>query len=266
MDRIRNAISRARPASTKRSTTQAPSPTPHMGPSVSPDSYPFFACDRRSLSKHRIISNDQDPVLNAYRVLRTKVLQKTRANGWKTMAVVSPGSGAGKTVTAVNLALSIASKADESPLLVDVDFYRPSVARYLGIEEPPSVLDYFENNADFHSVIGRPDTVPNLMVAPNERVTRRGSEYLGSDRSNELVKTALGESGASLVIFDISPILGCDDTLAFLPYIDCVLVVASSGQTRVGELKEAKRLLGKTNIIGTVLNKTPTMFMPNMYY
>jgi Mrp family chromosome partitioning ATPase len=45
-----------------------------------------------------------------------------------------------------------------------------------------------------------------------------------------------------------------------------VLLVAASGDTRVDELKEAKRVLGQTNILGTVLNKAPAAFMPNQYY
>ena len=72
--------------------------------------------------------------------------------------------------------------------------------------------------------------------------------------------------GSRVVIFDMSPLLGCDDTLAFLPKVDCALLVAASGDTRVEDLKEAKRILGKTNILGTVLNKAPAAFMPNQYY
>jgi acyl carrier protein len=61
----------------------------------------------------------------------------------------------------------------------------------------------------------------------------------------------------------MSPLLGCDDTIAFLPKVDCALLVAASGDTRTDDLKEARRILGKSNILGTVLNKAPAAFMPN---
>ena len=64
----------------------------------------------------------------------------------------------------------------------------------------------------------------------------------------------------------MSPLLGCDDTIAFLPKVDCVLLVAASGETRVPELKEAKRILKDTHVIGTVLNKSPNIMLPNQYY
>jgi len=204
-------------------------------------------------------------VLNAYRVLRTRVLQKIDAEGWKTIAVVSPGSGAGKTVTAINLAIAISSKAGSRATLVDLDFYRPSVARYLGISEFPSVLDFFEGKSSLRDVAVRPGLSDVVLVA-NERVTRRGAEHLTSARADQLIDGAVKDFGSRVVIFDMSPLLGCDDTIAFLPKVDCALLVAASGDTRTDDLKEARRILSKTNILGTVLNKAPASFMPNQYY
>lgn len=181
------------------------------------------------------------------------------------MAVVSPGSGAGKTVTAINLAIALSTKAGSRATLIDLDFYRPSVARYLGIKNAPSVLDFFEGKCSFRDVAVRPG-LSDVILAANERVTRRGAEHLTSSRADEMIDTAVNEFDSRAVIFDMSPLLGCDDTLAFLPKVDCVLVVAASGETRTQELKEAKRILGKSNIIGTVLNKAPSAFMPNQYY
>ncbi len=266
MDRIRDAISRAR---TKRPDVEQQSaaalaPARISGAAVM-DDFPTVTCDTSGFAKHRIISNEQDPVLNAFRVLRTRILQKMEANNWRTIAVVSASSGAGKTVTAINLSIALGSKADVRPTLVDIDFYRPSVARYLGIENCPSALDFFEGKRRLEEVTVKPD-LPNMLLLPNERVTRQGAEYLSSEKTDELIDTAINQYGSNVIVFDLSPLLGCDDALAFLPKVDCVLLIAASGQTRVSELKEAKRILSKTNIIGTVLNKSPRSFMPNPYY
>lgn len=271
MDRIRNAVTRARHERDKTvpprqavvansAALQSPQPSPESERAFTP-----VKCDFNSFGKHRIIANEQDPVLNAYRVLRTRVLQKMEANGWRTMAVVSPGSGAGKTVTAINLAIAIGSKTGSRATLIDLDFYRPSVARYLGFKEFPSVLDYFEGKRTLHDIALRPE-LPDVLVLANERVTRKGAEHLTSPRADQLISTAVNDFSSRVVIFDMSPLLGCDDTIAFLPRVDCVLLVAASGDTRVDELKEARRVLGQTNILGTVLNKAPAALMPNQYY
>jgi len=272
MDRIREAITRARDKQEKPLVKQSVHKPPHDPKArfeqSAPDGDDRFAaidCDFNEFRKHRIISNEQDPVLNAYRVLRTRVLQKMETEGWKTLAVVSPGAGAGKTVTAINLTIAIGSKTGSRATLIDLDFYRPSVAKYLGFKEFPSVLDFFEGKRSLEDVTVRPD-LPDVLVIANERVTRRGAEYLTSEHADHLINKTVHDYGSRIVIFDMSPLLGCDDSIAFLPKVDCVLLVAASGQTRVPELNEARRILGGTNIIGTVLNKAPASFIPNQYY
>ena len=277
MDRIRNAVTRARESRdakdmSGRDTPPAPiaaairSQQAAASPRAASDlNLRNVSCNFDNFGRNRIIANEQDPVLNAYRVLRTRVLQKMDAEGWKTIAVVSPGSGAGKTVTAINLAIAISSKAGSRATLVDLDFYRPSVARYLGIKDAPSVLDYFESKGELRDIAVRPGLSDVVLVA-NERVTRRGAEHLTSAKADGLIDTAINGFGSRVVIFDMSPLLGCDDSIAFLPKVDCALLVAASGETRTDDLKEARRILSKTNILGTVLNKAPAAFMPNQYY
>ena len=266
MDRIREAVTRARQAQPKAPGTDTGVAMPRFSPSVAAniDSIPLVQCDFGSFPRHRIISNEHDPVLAAFRVLRTKVLQKMEQEGWKTIAVVSPASGAGKTVTAINLAIAIGSKQGVRCTLVDLDFYRPSIARYLGVKEIPSIVDYFEGAKSVADVIVRPD-LPDLLLIGNERVSRRGAAFLTSPRADELVARCVDEYKSSVVVFDLSPLLGCDDAIAFLPKVDCALLIAASGETRVADLKEARRILAKTNVIGSVLNKAQSIGQ-NYYY
>ena len=222
-------------------------------------------CNFDAFGRNRIISNEHDPVLNAYRVLRTRVLQKMDAEGWRSLAVVSPAPGAGKTVTAINLAIAIASSEGSRTILADFDFYRPSVARYLGVNDPGSVLDYFEGERSLMDVTRRTD-VPDVLLMANERVSRRGAEFFSSARTDRLIDNALDGFGARILVMDTSPILGCDDTIALLPKIDCVLLVAASGQTKASDLKEAQRLLKNTNVVGTILNMAPASSETANYY
>ncbi len=269
MDRIRDAVTKARRerAGEKSGPAQgAPDLQKFQRtPSRTAENFREVNCDFDRFSEHRIISNEQDPVLNAYRVLRTRVLQRMEDNNWRTLAVISPGSGAGKTVTAINLAIAIGSKQGSRATIVDLDFYRPRVAGYLGIADPPSILDYFEGTASLHDVTLKPD-LPDVLVIANERVSRRGAEHLTSAKADELIARTVADYGSRIVIFDMSPMLGCDDTIAFLPKVDCVLLVVASGQSREPEIKEAMRLLKGVNIVGTVLNKAPPEAMIGAQY
>lgn len=257
----------------KSETERAPAANPVIesrarfdrAPAADIAAFPQVHCNFDNFSRYRIISDEQDPVLSAYRVLRTRVLQKMEAEGWKTIAIVSPNSGAGKTVSAINLSIAIGSKQGARVALVDLDFYRPSISKYLGVSNIPSVLDFFDGGKSLRDVVVRPD-LPEILLFGNERVSRRGAEHLTSPRADELIDRSLNEFGAKIVVFDIPPLLGCDDAIAFLPKVDCVLLIAASGDTKVAELKEARRLLGKTKIVGTVLNKAPAVFGAKPYY
>ena len=268
MDHIRDAVTKAR-------DTRARIATPGLKPGqvdrrvqnaeVDIEGFPKVACNFEHFAANRIISNEHDPVLNSYRVLRTRVLQKMEAEGWRTIAVVSPSPSAGKTVTAINLAIAISSSKSSRVTLADFDLYRPSVSRYLGLENPGSVLDFFEGEAPLDATVRRTD-LPNLLLMPNERVSRRGSEFFASSAVTALFDRAIQAYQSRILVMDTSPILGCDDTIALLPQVDCVLLVAASGQTRADELVEAKRLLKNANIVGTVLNKAPAVSTGSNYY
>lgn len=262
MDRIRDAVTRARH---ERSSLTPPSPRQQDAPPAArfqhaearaSENFREITCDFAGFAERRIISNEQDPVLNAYRVLRTRILQKMEENNWRTLAVVSPSSGAGKSVTSINLSIAIGSKHGSRSTLIDLDFYRPRIAQYLGIKEPPSVLNFFEGASTLQEVTLKPD-LPDVLVVANERVSRRGAELLTSAKADEMISTAVNEYGSRVVIFDMPPLLGCDDGMAFLPKVDCVLLVVASGQTRVPEYREARRIIAKSNLVGTVLNKAP---------
>lgn len=270
MDRIREAVTKARQERAAVGDLSGAAPVARGARFSQPapratENFQEVQCDFARFGENRIISNEQDPVLNSYRILRTRVLQKMEDNNWKTLAIVSPGAGAGKSVTAINLAISIGSKQGSRATLVDLDFYRPRIAQYLGIKEPPSVLDFFEGSRSLQEVTLKPD-LADVLVLANERVSRRGAELLTSSKADELIARTVNEFDSRAVIFDMSPILGCDDSIAFLPKVDCALLVVASGQTRVPELKEAKRLLKNTNLVGTVLNKAPVSSLVGSQY
>ena len=261
MDRIRDAVTKARhdrngPATPRSARILTPGVRFQPSPARTSENFREVTCDFDRFGENRIISNEQDPVLNSYRVLRTRVLQKMEENNWRTLAVVSPSSGAGKSVTAINLAIAIGSKQGSRSTLIDLDFYRPRIAQYLGLKEPPSMVDYFEGARALQEVTLKPD-LPDVLVIANERVSRRGAEFLTSPRADEMIATTVNDYASRVVIFDMSPLLGCDDSIAFLPKVDCALLITASGETRVPEFREAQRILANTKLVGTVLNKAP---------
>lgn len=208
------------------------------------------------LRANRVISSLSDPVAEPYKILRTKVLQRMRANNWRTLAITSPTEGCGKTLTAINLAISIAREANQTVLLVDLDLKRPQVQRYLAREELPGISDYLLKETPVPELLFNIKGVDRLVVLPGHDSVTHSSEMLSSPRMVSLFQEMKTRYPSRIVLVDMPPILACDDVLAFSPYLDAVLLVASDGETDRGDLTRATELLEKMDILGITLNKS----------
>src|SRR5579871_4723658 len=74
-----------------------------------------------------------EAALNAYKILRTRLLQRMASNQWFSLAVTATQPQQGKTLTSVNLAVTLAQDPHTFVYLVDLDLRRPSIAATLGM-------------------------------------------------------------------------------------------------------------------------------------
>ena len=191
----------------------------------------------------------------AYRVLRTRVRQRMLANGWHTLAVTACGMGEGKTLTAINLAISMASDSDTPIYLVDMDLQRPKISSYFGLQFQKGLSDYIDGEAVLDEIVYSPG-VEGLAIVPNSRSIELSSDVLGSPRIQELCRSLSAERPRPLVIFDLPPLLIGDDVIKFSPHFDTMLFVVSEGTTPRATLKRATEALKELSVIGVVLNRS----------
>ena len=211
---------------------------------------------QEQLLTNRIIAAlPEHPFKDAYRMLRTRVLQTMRNNGWTSVAVTGPASGCGKTLTAINLAVSLAMEVSNTVLLVDLDLRRPTVHKYFGYEPELGLSDYLTTDIPLHQLLFTPG-IDRLVVLPGRSALPNSAEMLRSPRMIALVNELKTRYPDRLIVFDLPPILAADDALAFSPYTDCFLMVAESGGTKKEDLQKAYGILKNTPLVGTVLNKS----------
>lgn len=209
-----------------------------------------------AMERNRILLGEQkSDAGTAYRMLRTLVLQKMRENGWTSLAVTSARTGDGKTVTAINLALSLAREVNHTVLLVDLDLRNPSVHQVLGYEPEKDLSHYLYNGAPLQEILFNPG-IERLVVLPCGDPIPNSSETLSSPRLVALVDELKNRYPERIVIFDLPPVLETDDPLAFSPYVDAFLFVVEEGKTTRDELTRAMDMLGESLLLGTVLNKS----------
>ena len=210
------------------------------------------------LKQHRIIAGDsRDEVARAYKVLRTQVSQRMRQHGWRTLGVTSPGQGEGKTLTAINLSISLAMERNQTVLLVDANLSQPSIHSYLGIDVEQGLREHLLDGTPVQQVLVHP-RIPGLVILPGSTPLNSSSESLSSRPMLQLVQELKRRYPMRWVIFDLPPVLVSDDVLAIAPYIDATLLVVEEGKTMRPELARAAELLqtSNQNLIGTVLNNS----------
>ncbi len=228
----------------------------------------IVATDRHHLEAMRIVAYDAADFRSThYDMLRTQVLQRMEAATFQTIAVTSPRLGCGKTVTSINLALSMARQSEQSVLLVDLDLRKPQIARYLGLAPAAGIHDVVSGKCDMADAMLAPDLCGGrlaVLAAPGPVASP--TEHLVSAAMKAALARLKQQPGRQIILFDLPPMLSSDDFLAFLPQVDCALLVASSGESTVHDIAECERLIDSEKFLGCVLNKVRETEAGYRYY
>lgn len=210
----------------------------------------------QTLRDQRLITGyEGGPFVDAYKMLRTQVVQRMRQNGWTVLGVTSPTLREGKTLTAVNLSLALAMDLAHTVLLVDADMRRPAVHRTFGLEKCRGLTEYLLDEVPLEQLLIHPG-VGRFVFLPGGRAITNSAEALASPRMASLTEELKGRYPARLVVFDLPPLLTRADVLGFATHLDAILLVAEEGKTASTDVQQAVSLLkGSVPLLGGVLNK-----------
>lgn len=201
-----------------------------------------------------VAGNKSDPACAAFDLLRTKLMQTLKQNGWRSVAITSPTPRCGKSLVAVNLALSLAELEDTRTVLLDLDLRSPGLASLLDMDASPSMEFFLRGECDIADALrlcGR-----NLAIGANLWPARLASEILQGEAAARSLKAMVHDLSADVVLYDMTSMLAHDDVLAFLPNVDCAIVVAAAEQSTFAEIDACERMLAeRTNVLGVVLNR-----------
>lgn len=218
---------------------------------------PKLAIDRAKLRARRIVfPEDSSAAAQAYRMLRAQVLHRVRSSGLAAIGIVSSAGGEGKTLTAVNLALSLAADPNQSVALIDLDLRRPSLAATLGVNAPLGLDAWLTSDDPVASVLYELEGIARLSVVPTAVPLVGASEALAGGRARELIETLRSTESRRVLIADLPPALLSDHVLTVSQLLDGFVLVVTEGQTRRDDVERVFELLGRDRIIGTVLNRS----------
>jgi capsular exopolysaccharide synthesis family protein len=193
----------------------------------------------------------QAPAAERYRLLRTRIKRAESGRSVKSIIVTSPARGDGKSLTASNLALTMAQEFHQRVLLLDADLRRPSIAALFGIPEGPGLSDVLLGLHDLeNALVNLPDQ--HLTVLPAGSPAAQPAELLGSAAMRRVLDTL--RNRFDRILLDMPPVAPLADVHVMAPIADGVLMVVRAGITPKPAIERALSGLDMGKVLGLVLN------------
>jgi capsular exopolysaccharide synthesis family protein len=193
------------------------------------------------------------PVSEQYRILRTHLQTADKGHPTKVLAITSAIHGEGKTVTSVNLAITLAHELNKkSILLVDADLRRGSIAKALGLKSDKGFADVLLGVSSMDESLMNIG-IDNLHILTCGQKPSNPAELIGSQKVKEFVSDV--KKKYDYVVFDCPPVIAVTDTGLLAPLCDGVALVVQAGRTQKGIIQHAQDRLRtvKANIVGFVM-------------
>jgi protein-tyrosine kinase len=204
-------------------------------------------------------SQPASPAAEQYRSLRSRISRAESDQAMQVIQITSPGGHDGKTVTALNLALTMAQEFQRRVLIVDTDLRRPAVHEMLGLPPGPGLVDVLTGDASLEdALIEIPDY--RLTVLRAGRTYDRSAEMLGSAPMRRLMDTLRSEFDR--IVVDSAPTT-VTDPAAVLTLADGVILVVREGTTTKPAIAHAVSSLGTTKLLGMVFNASTAPQRPH---
>lgn len=262
MENIRQAVERAK-APLERLRRDTPEPARQQvglgfsAPHVK-DLNQEVALDVSHLQSNQIVAYDgTDLRSRPFDVLRTEILQAMDQNGWKTLAITSPTPGCGKTLISANLALSIGRQSERQVFLADLDLRRPHVANSLGIKCRDGAVGVIEGRIDLGDALVRARAGSSRLTVLPTVAASNSSDLVDSSAMKLLLEDIRSAGQLRIAVLDLPPLLTGHDVISILPQVDCVLLIAAAGTSKVSEIEQCNKYLQGTEVVQFVLNKAP---------
>jgi capsular exopolysaccharide synthesis family protein len=188
-----------------------------------------------------------------YRQLRTRLSHAEGASNLRTVLITSPQKGEGKSVTAANLALTMAQELQRRVIIVEADLRKPSLQHLFGLPPGPGLAEYLSGAAELKDVMRfLPDH--NLTVIHAGAAPTNPAELLGSTAMRRLLDQL--RTRYDRVLLDTPPVLPLADVAVLAPLVDGTLMVVRAGVTPKPAIENALRAFDSSRLLGVVLNES----------
>jgi protein-tyrosine kinase len=236
-------------------THQAPPPT-----KAAPIAFDWVHLEREGFLTPE---NQRSLIAEEFRLIKRPLLRtafgrdnRSQRNGISHVAMVtSPAPGDGKTFTALNLALSVASERDLHVLLIDGDPRRMGLSRLLGAAGRKGLIDVLMTpSMSIGNVIARTD-IPNLSIVPAGQLVDAPTEVYASQSMSRVMADIAPRYADRFIIFDAPPALASSEAGVLASHVGQVIMIVQANETSRKAVAQSLALVDACPNVSFVLNR-----------
>ena len=223
----------------------------------------YVEIDFDALEKSGIVnpSAARSNIADQYRVIKRPLISNARGKGaskienGNLIMITSALPGEGKSFTALNLAMSMATELDYTVMLVDADVGRPSIMNLLGLPASPGLLDLvMEDSQDVSSVLLRTN-IDKLTILPSGTAHPRATELLASDAMVRLLSGMAKRYTDRIIIFDSPPLLAATESRVLASSVGQIVMVVCAQRTLQSDVQKALEMIESCPVKLMLLNQ-----------
>ena len=198
-----------------------------------------------------VVRGTNPEAIEQYRQLAEALNRTQSAGGANVVMVTSAAAGEGKTLTAVNLALTLSQVHGQRVLLIDADLANPRIHELFQVSAGAGLKGCL--NAASGQKMPVVEVAATLVLLPAGSADA-SADRLASDRMCDLLLDA--SRSFDWVIVDTAPVVSQSAASVPVNFVDRVLLVVDASKTSRTLAARAVEIIGRDRLLGVVLNRT----------
>ncbi len=188
----------------------------------------------------------------AHRELRFALDRVREQNGTRTIAVVSPGKGDGKSLLAVNAARALVAHGSRRVAVVDAAFESPRVAELLDAEAPVGLADVLAGRTSLERALFAAEPKGLFALSAGDPSAIDFDPMAHGDA----IRAAIDRLATvfDVVLVDTTALERSIDAAAVASHVDGALLIVRAAKTAAREIERAFDRIGEGKVCGLVLN------------
>jgi Mrp family chromosome partitioning ATPase len=225
-----------------------PTPVTPAGGRAEPDAAPHL---NPALDGLLVVSGGVSAVaIDEYRQLAATLGGWQRATGGNSLMLVSAAHREGRSLTALNLALTLSGASADDVLLIDGDLRHPWLHEAFQVERAPGLSELAEDRPAEPISVG-----PRLHLLPAgaESVPERVWSSAGVRRLMEHARHSF-----AWVIVDTPAASAGNDAALVRPFVDGAVLIVAAGRSTAAAARTLIDTIGREVVLGVVMNNVAT--------